>query len=154
MTSYRIELQCSEPEALELLAEASEVWGGEWHRDGRGGKLLLPINAGLRQGVVAAEARLSREGAGTRVEVTPIETEMHLNRGATGVLVFGALGGLVAMLWPFFPDLLQIAPVAAILAVVAWLLVASRLRTHGLEEFTALVEETGAGAEDENVVSS
>ena len=60
----------------------------------------------------------------------------------SGVLAFGALGGIVAMLWPFFPGLLKVAPLAAVLAVVAWLMVAGRLRNSGLEEFVEALQAT------------
>ena len=76
-----------------------------------------------------------RNGFGRGQKVT-------LNRGAAGVLAFGALGGIVAMLWPFFPGLLKIAPLAAVLAVVAWLMVAGRLRNSGLEEFVEALQAT------------
>lgn len=65
--------------------------------------------------------------------------EFWLNRGAVFVLLCGAIGGLSVALWPIWPPLLGLAPVGAILAILAWLMVASRLRSSGMEDFFALV---------------
>ena len=42
--------------------------------------------------------------------------------------------------WPISPVLLGFAPIGAVLAIVAWLMVVSRLRHSGVEDFLDLVE--------------
>ena len=42
-------------------------------------------------------------------------------------------------LWPLYPPLLALAPLALIFTVVAWLAVASRLQNSGVEEFLGLI---------------
>jgi hypothetical protein len=60
-------------------------------------------------------------------------------------------GAVLTMLWPFFPQLLPLAPFGAILALGGWFLVLSRLRNSGPDEFLVMVEaqaEAGAPAAD------
>ena len=59
---------------------------------------------------------------------------------AVVILLFGTAGALATMLWPFYPRLLGLAPLGIVLSLAAWFLVASRLRSSGLEEFFAAVE--------------
>jgi hypothetical protein len=56
------------------------------------------------------------------------------------ILLLASAGGLLCLIWPFFPRLLQIAPFGAILALGGWFLVIARLRTSGPDEFLAAVE--------------
>lgn len=142
MNHYSIDVDLAPGDALDLLAKAVADWGGEWRTEDEEHALWLPVSAGLRRGFVAARAEATAEGPHTRVEIRQVESQLHINRGAAGVLAFGALGGIVAMLWPFFPGLLKIAPLAAVLAVVAWLMVAGRLRNSGLEEFVEALQAT------------
>ena len=54
-------------------------------------------------------------------------------------LAANAPSGVIAMLWPFFPRLLRLAPAGIVLAIAAWLLVASKLRNADADEFFDLV---------------
>jgi hypothetical protein len=54
-------------------------------------------------------------------------------------LLFGGAGGLTVALWPFFPELMPLLPVAVVLALVAWLLVVARLRSSDPGDFLKLV---------------
>jgi len=141
MTEQRLDLNLSSQRALEVVREAVHIWGGEVEAGGDGLTLWLPVNTGIRTGHIVVRVRVTGDAATARVEIQPTEAHMRIHRGAAVVLGFGAAGGLVAILWPFFPRLLQLAPVAAVLAVVAWLLVASRSRSHDLAEFLELVEK-------------
>lgn len=76
---------------------------------------------------------------GSEVELLVEETEYHLHRPAVAVLVVGAAGALIGLLWPLYPPLLALAPMGALLTFVAWLLVVSRLRSSGPIEFLELV---------------
>ena len=51
------------------------------------------------------------------------------------ILLFATAGGLLTVLWPFFPELLPVAPSAPCIALGGWFLVISRLRTSGPDEF-------------------
>jgi membrane protein implicated in regulation of membrane protease activity len=86
-------------------------------------------------------------GAGTRLTLTVEAEDYRLNRAAVAILAFGAAGAIAATLWPFFPQLLSVAPLAVVLALCAWFLVAARVRTTTAAEFLELVvEECGRGA--------
>ena len=62
-----------------------------------------------------------------------------MGRNALAILVLGAAGGIAATLWPFYPPLLGIAPLAVVVALAAWILVASRLRTSTPNELLEIV---------------
>jgi hypothetical protein len=138
-----LELELSTDQSLERLAEAAEEWGATWHREGLGGRLDLPIAAGLRHGWlrvgVSAEAIEERS---SRLDFEVQEEALALHRPAVAILSIAAFGALVVSLWPFFPWILPIAPIAAVLAVMGWLMVGSRLRHRGLREFLDLVDES------------
>jgi hypothetical protein len=57
------------------------------------------------------------------------------------VLIFGGAGGLIVALWPFFPGLMPLLPVAVVLALAAWLLVVARLRSSNPGDFLKVVAE-------------
>jgi hypothetical protein len=140
---HRLDLDFDRHEALERVAEAAEIWGAHWRQEGTGGRLELPVTAGVRRGVLGGRLWFESASSGTRAVLRIEESRYSLNLSAIGVLLLGAVGGFVIMLWPFFPQLLALAPLAGVLALVAWLLVASRLRTTGAEEFLELVAELG-----------
>ena len=133
--------------ALNLVAEE---WGGQWKDEASGGELWIPASAGLRRGfwhgVIDIEA-LPADAGGCRLRVEQKDQQMRVNRGAAMILLFGAAGGVVAMLWPFFPVLIQLGPFGLVLAIAAWLLVSSRIRNSGLEEFFEAVEAVAASEE-------
>ena len=131
------------------LETAAEIWGAGWRPDGWGGRLELPVTAGLRRGVVSGRVSVETTPNGSRVLFRVEESHHTLNVAATMVLLLGAVGALAVTLWPLFPPLLALAPLSLVLAFTAWLLVASRLRTSGPEDFLELVvtlpDETPAG---------
>ena len=77
-----------------------------------------------------------------RACASQVEDEQFTVRGAQiVVLVFGALGGLLLMIAPFFPALMTLAPIAILFLVAAWFLVAAQAKHHGAREFLNQVEE-------------
>jgi hypothetical protein len=72
----------------------------------------------------------------------------RLNAVAVFVLACGAAGALLLLAWPLFPGLLALAPLGALAALSAWLLVAARLRSSSpqdyLDALTAAAERAGA----------
>jgi membrane protein implicated in regulation of membrane protease activity len=82
-------------------------------------------------------------GGGSVLRFTVEESHQSVNRPAFVILLLGALGAGTVVLWPLYPPLLSFAPVGVVLALAAWLLVASRLRTSGPEDFLKLVAAIG-----------
>jgi hypothetical protein len=137
---------------LKAVERAAEDWGAGWQAGIAGGRLELPVSAGLRHGRMSARLDLEgalaregvREGAGedgprTRVVLRPERAEYHLWTPAVVILVVAVAGALLTVVWPFFPKLLPLAPFGAILGLSAWLLIVTRLQNRGPEEFLALV---------------
>lgn len=151
------------------MRRAADTWGAEWEPAASGGevtgRLRLPVQAGLRYGLVDAEVALEpvvaspTAGAGepgeeiTEVVFRPTSSLYFINTTLVVILAFSALGGLLVVAWPFFPEggLGQVAPLGAVLAVVGWFLVVSRLENRGPEEFLDLLaleaEREAGGAE-------
>jgi len=126
---------------LEAVGEAAELWGAEWQPADSGGRLRLPVVQGLRQGVVQGNLRTERASHGTALHFDIEDTSYTVNKSALAVLLLGGLGGLTIVLWPLSPTILQLAPIGAVLALVAWLLVVSRLRHSGTVDFFNLVAD-------------
>jgi len=126
-------------QVLAAVREAADLWDAFWQAEDCGGQLALPVVQGLRRGVLSIRVRAESRPSGTSLELAVESSRYHLNRAAVVVLVLGALGGVTVALWPLFPALLPLAPAGAVLALVAWLLVVSRLRSRGAEDFLDLV---------------
>ena len=126
---------------LRAIQEAAEMWGAVWHRESGGGRLGLPVVQGLRHGVVEGRLETGAVDGGTELSLEIQDHHYTVNRSAVAVLTLGALGGLSVVLWPLSPKLLQLAPIGAVLALVAWLLVVSRLRNSGVDDFFDLVAD-------------
>lgn len=125
---------------LAAIGEAAELWGGAWQpASADSGELDLPVIAGLRRGVVRAHVVADGSTAPTELRLEITQTQTGLNLSALAVLCLGALGGLTLVFWPLSPRILQLAPIGAVLAIVAWLLVVSRLRYGGVDDFLDLV---------------
>lgn len=151
---HRREVAAPAEAALAAAGEAAEQWGAGWEAEPGGGRLALPVAAGLRHGRV--DGRLSvrdslpgDRGAGPRsvVELTVETADYHLWTPAVAILLVAAAGGALTVIWPFFPRLLPLAPFGALIALSAWLLVLARLQNRGPEEFlevVALIAEEGS----------
>jgi hypothetical protein len=136
---HEIDTYLSPEEALEEIARASEIWGATWHPEGVGGRLELPVLAGLRHGLLVGHVSTEPGTTGSRVIFRVEDRHYRLQWTALLILAVGASGGIAATLWPFFPALLGIAPLAIVVAIGAWILVASRLRTSTPEDFLELL---------------
>jgi hypothetical protein len=141
VTCHRLHLPTSPETALAAIQEAAGLWGADWQPSGLGGSLTLPVVQGLRRGFLQASLKLIAEDEGCSLELSIDHTELTLNRSAVAILVLGGLGGLSLVFWPLSPMILGLAPIGAVLAVVAWLMVVSRLRNSGVDDFLALVSE-------------
>jgi len=136
---HSIDTELPSEEALAAVARASEIWGATWNREGSSGRLELPVLAGLRHGFLVGRVWTEPTATGSRVIFRVEERHFRLQGTAIVILTLGAAGGITATLWPFFPSLLGIAPLAVVVAIGAWILVASRLRTSTAEEFLDMV---------------
>ncbi len=150
MQDFRVSVGLSVEETLDAVERAAEFWGADWHRHGTGGRLELPVHAGVRRGWLtarlSAEPEPPGEDSGTILTVSVESSHYRLQTAAVSILGIGGVGGLALTLWPLYPPLLALAPLALIFLVVAWLFVASRLQNSGVEEFLDLV---GSAAESD-----
>jgi hypothetical protein len=131
-----VEVDLPPEAALAAAARAAREWGAELEPAGAGGRLRLPVVAGIRRGVVAGLLAVERGPAGgARLRFTPEESIYYVHTPSVAVLLISALGGLLALAWLLYPRLLPVAPFGAVLALGGWFLVVSRLRNSGPEEF-------------------
>lgn len=139
-----LELEVGRQAAAAALVAAAEDWGAEW--DPESGRLLLPVMAGLRRGVLEAQVELRDTGRGaTRITLRGVATHWRVHRSAAAVLVLGGLGALPVLLWPLSSELLALAPVGLVLMFLAWFMVVSRLRSAGAAEFLEAVRLRASG---------
>jgi hypothetical protein len=145
--AHEIDLDTHPEAALAAVGRAAEAWGAKFDREGQGGTLYLPIVSGLRRGMVSGPVTVEEDGEGSRVVFRPAETIQYVQTAPVVVLVISGLGAIATVLWPFFPDLLPLSSLGAVLALGGWFLVLSRLRTSGPQEFLVAVaaeaEESG-----------
>lgn len=138
---HQIDLAAPPREALSAVAAAAERWGAAWRPGIDGGRLDLPVTAGVRRGVLSGELSVEPSASGSRLVLRVDESRYRVHWQAVLVLLFGAAGGIATLLWPFFPALLVFAPLGAVLAFAAWFMVASRLRSSGPEDFLSVVAD-------------
>ena len=148
VSQHRVELEVTPAAALESLAAAADLWGASWQPESAGGTLRLPVVRGLWRGVEQCHVAVEPTRSGSTVELTVEERWLQVNRSAVVVLLFGGAGGLTVALWPFFPGLMPLLPVAVVLAIAAWLLVVARLRSSNPEDFLKLVSEIEGSSSD------
>lgn len=139
------QLSQSTTSVLQAVEEAADIWGAVWQPGSLGGQLAFSTVQGLRQGVLSGKLTVEPSDGGTLLRLEIEEARFSINWSATAVLLLGGLGGLTLVLWPLSPRILQLAPIGAVLAVVAWLLVVSRLRYSDATDFLDLVAELAEG---------
>jgi hypothetical protein len=149
MPEHVIHLPCPPPAALAAVRRAAEDWGAEIERDGDAFRLHLPVIAGLRRGVVWGPLSVRPAEAGACVAFLAEESDYYVHTAAVVILLLAAVGSVFTFLWPFFPELLPIAPFGAVLALGGWFLVINRLRTSGPEDFLLAVEAQADDLPDE-----
>lgn len=146
------EIELSEPPDLVMaaVARAADTWGADFerpvHDGGTGGTLHLPFVAGLRRGMVAGPVTIEPIPEGSRLVFREERSIRHVHTPSLAVLLIACLGGLLTVLWPFYPRLLPISSLGAVLALGGWFLVISRLQTSGPDEFLASVAAEVGGA--------
>lgn len=138
MSEHTLTLEERPDAALAALRRAADGWGAELRED-EGLRLYLPVVHGLRRGLIAGPVEVEPAEDGSRIVFRPDESDLSIQAAPVIVLLLAVAGGAVATLWPFFPNLLPLAPFGAILALGGWFLVLSRLRTSGANEFLGMV---------------
>ncbi|HEY2740419.1 MAG TPA: hypothetical protein VGK45_18550, partial [Thermoanaerobaculia bacterium] len=147
MDQHEIDLAGPPEAALEAVGRAADAWGAELERQGLGGRLRLPIVAGLRRGLLAGPLSVEETAKGSRVVFQPDESAQAVQMAPLLLLLLAGAGSVLTILWPFYPQLLPLAPFGAVVALGGWFLVISRLRTSGPQEFLAMVAAQAEGAE-------
>lgn len=150
---HHMELEAEIDVVRGAIQEVAEQWGADWQSEFDGGTVTLAVTSGLRRGVVRGRITLTdnsthRTGLSFRVE----QERMDLNRPAAGTLLLGAVGCGGVVLWPFFPRLMPLAPIGFLIAVATWLMVVSRLRNSGVEEFLDLVKSRSEESVDQGII--
>lgn len=143
---HHTNIEASPEETWAAVRRAADAWGAEWEpaslRTVGTGRLRLPVTAGIRHGMLDGELTVEPGETGARVTFRSERSVYFVNTTALVILLISALGGLMVMAWPFFPDheeMMQIAPLGAVLALGGWFLVISRLENRGSAEFLELV---------------
>lgn len=139
MERHEIEVGLDPEAASAAVARAAEDWGAEWTPERGGGRLVLPVVFGLRRGVAVGHVDIVRGGSGSRLTWRLESSELELHTSAVGLLTLSAIVLVAASAWPFHPPLLALMPFAAVVGLLAWWLVVSRLRNSGPEDFLAVV---------------
>lgn len=147
MVEHAIDLDLPPAGALSALRRAVEEWGAELQEHGDGGKLHLPVLAGLRRGLMSGQVEIRPAEGGSRLTFRPEASVYYVQTQAVVILLLAVVGGLLTMLWPFFPKLLEVAPFGALVALGGWFLVISRLRTSGPDELLEAVAAIAAQEE-------
>ena len=139
MPEHTLTLEQRPDAALAALRRAADDWGAELRKEESDLWLYLPVIHGLRRGLIAGPVRVDPAADGCRIVFRPEESHLPVQAAPVIVLLLAVAGAALAMIWPFFPNLLPLAPFGAILALGGWFLVLSRLRTSGPEEFLGTV---------------
>jgi hypothetical protein len=137
---YRVQTVAQTAAALAGLAAAVDDWGGEWSSREGGGDLTLPVQAGLRHGLLRAHATAAARAGGCDLALVVDEERWALDRASVLLLGTAAVTSLAAVLWPFVPAVEKVAPLGLVLGATAWLAVLARLRHRGPAELLAEVE--------------
>jgi hypothetical protein len=147
VAEHAVDLEIPPEKALAAVRRTAEEWGAELQLSGfAGGQLHLPVVAGIRRGLVTGALEVRSAVGGSRVVFQPERSIYYVQTSAVLLLLIAVAGALLTVLWPFYPELIAVAPFGAILALGGWFLVVSRLRTSGPEEFLAAVAVQGEGA--------
>ena len=145
MSERSVALPVAPEAALAALGEAAGIWNAELDRDSTEGRIRLPVIAGLRRGILTARVTVEADGDGSRLVFREEGREDALQVQAVIVLLMAVAGAALTVIWPFYPNLLPLAPFGALLALGGWFLVIARLRTSGPEEFLEAVQALATG---------
>ncbi len=133
---HRVELLEDPVTCLNMVAMAADAWAGLWQAEGQsGGRLGLPVTAGLRRGWVAGQLTVEATATGSLLIYRVDKSDYQLQKPAVLTLLLAGLGAVTTLVAPLFPSLFGLVPISILLGVAAWFLVIARLRNSGPEEF-------------------
>ena len=133
---HSLELSEDPVTSLNLVAMAADDWGGVWQAEGQtGGRLGLPVIAGLRRGWVAGQLTVEAVGDGSRLLYRVDRSEYRVQKAAALTLLIASIGAVVIIIAPLFPTLFRLLPLSLVACLMAWFFVVARLRNSGPEEF-------------------
>ena len=89
---HRVDLDCPPGAALAAVGKAAEAWGADWQRGIDGGRLGLPLAAGVRHGIARGEVRIEPAAGGSRVSFRTEETVFWVQTAAVAILALAAGG--------------------------------------------------------------
>lgn len=139
---FHAEIRATPGRTLAAVDQAAEMWDAAWEASPSGGRLHMPALAGIRSGSILLTVEAKRCASGTDLLLRVEDSAYRINRGAALFLVVGALGGISAVFWPLFPErLLPFVPLGLVMAIGSWLLIVSRLRSAGPQDFLDTVAE-------------
>jgi len=146
MAEHVIDLDMPAEQALAALKQTAEDWGAQiqpGEEDGAvemtGSRLHLPVVAGIRRGLVSGPVEVQPAEGGSRLVFRPEKSVYYVQTPSVMILILSVAGAVLTVLWPFYPQLMPVAPFGAIMALGGWFLVVSRLRTSGPDEFLTAV---------------
>ncbi len=148
MSEHHVDLARDPSSSLDLLSAEASSWGGRWSRDGLGGRLELPVLAGLRRGRIEGRITVVPSGAGSRLTFRVESSRYRLEKMSVAVLAVAAFGALVLLVAPFVPRLLPAMPLGFLVTVAAWLFIVAGLKNSGPEEFFESLAREAGEAED------
>lgn len=140
-------LEADRDTVLQAVAAAAEAFQGHW--DPNEGRISLSIRAGLRTGTWHGLLHLAGDRSSTHLRLDAEREEYRVDHAAFAMLCLSGISAIPLLLWPFFPRLLALLPIALVLAVGGWLLVLSRLQNQGPEEFLETVRHLAESPEAE-----
>lgn len=152
MAEHVIDLDMSPEQALSSLKQTAEDWGAQIQpgEDGAvemtGSRLHLPVVAGIRRGLVSGPIEVQPAEGGSRLVFRPEQSAYYVQTPSVMILILSVAGAVLTVLWPFYPQLMPVAPFGAIMALGGWFLVVSRLRTSGPDEFLTAVAASPTAA--------
>ena len=133
---HRMELREDPVTSLNMVSMNASAWGGIWQAEGRdGGRLGIPVSAGLRRGWVAGQLTVKPTAEGSLLIYRVDKSDYQLQKPAVLTLLLASLGAAVTLVAPLIPSLLGFVPIGILLGIAAWFLVIARLRNSGPEEF-------------------
>jgi len=135
--AQRLAIERTTERVRATLPRVVDDWGGTLEATPEGARIALPVVAGLRRGHVGGSLSVEPTGSGSAVVFVIESAELRVNVAACAILLLSAAGAATGMAWPWFPRLLPAVPLGLVLAIGGWLLIASRLRSSGPEEFLA-----------------
>lgn len=144
-----IDLRLQIPASLKLLKGLAETWGGGWKGEGlSGGRLVIPVLAGLRRGYVGFAVSADGSAQGTRLQFVEEESDLTVHKPTLVILLIAAAAALTCLLVPFVPRLLPLLPPSIVISLATWMFIVARLRNSGLDEFLADLKDEATEGDD------